>query len=203
MCHEAVADQHFPSWCRFLGRRHALQRVLALADVGEAPRHEIAGGWAPAVRLALWGFEAGAGLEPGPERRLRLLNSGTMITAKRGRAGLVRRFRRLRRCFVRGRASRIDAGQRPAHVIAEGGARSHDVSILTTSGVGRCRGSCPRANTSMTSMRPPQHGQGRASARGWSAETGSGSGSTAGGGTASNLRAFARLSARLPLANSP
>ena len=31
----------------------------AQADVGEAPRHEIAGGGAQVVRLALWRFERG------------------------------------------------------------------------------------------------------------------------------------------------
>ncbi|MBA4172225.1 MAG: hypothetical protein C0511_06130 [Hyphomicrobium sp.] len=37
----------------------------------------------------------------------------------------------------------------------------HDVSIRIAAGVGRWRGSHPRAKTLMMSIRPPQHGQGR------------------------------------------
>jgi len=33
----------------------------ATAGVGEAPRHEIAGSWAPSVQRALWRFDHGAG----------------------------------------------------------------------------------------------------------------------------------------------
>src|SRR5262249_56038109 len=43
---------------------------------------------------------------------------------------------------------------------------AHDVSILP--GIGRHFGSRPRANTSMTIMRPPQHGHGHGSTRGLS-----------------------------------
>ena len=45
---------------------------------------------------------------------------------------------------------------------------AHDVSIRIAigAGVGRCLGSQPRSKVSMTSMRPPQHGQGRGSVRG-------------------------------------
>jgi len=41
------------------------------------------------------------------------------------------------------------------------GKRPHEVSILMTIGLGRCRGASPRPKTSTTSMRAPQHGQGR------------------------------------------
>src|ERR1700730_2902885 len=34
-----------------------------LAGVQKAPRHEVAGSWAPAVQRALWGFDGGAELE--------------------------------------------------------------------------------------------------------------------------------------------
>src|SRR5262249_26501765 len=46
---------------------------------------------------------------------------------------------------------------------------AHEVSILP--GIGRHFGSRPRANTSMTIMRPPQHGHGHGSTRGLSGAT--------------------------------
>lgn len=57
-------------------------------------------------------------------------------------------------------ASLEPAVARAAHKV-EWVARAHDVSILITIGAAAWRGACPRANTSITSMRPPQHGQGR------------------------------------------
>ena len=36
-----------------------------LAGVQKAPRHEVAGNWAPAVQRALWGFDGGAEFEDG------------------------------------------------------------------------------------------------------------------------------------------
>ena len=50
-------------WCRFLGRREVTVWQAASDGVREAPRHEIAGGEAPAVRLALWGFEPCCGAD--------------------------------------------------------------------------------------------------------------------------------------------
>ena len=41
-----------------LGSPHA-----RTVGVGEAPRHEVAGGGAPAVQRALWGFRSDAGVE--------------------------------------------------------------------------------------------------------------------------------------------
>src|ERR1700704_1620742 len=78
----------------------------------------------------------------------------------------------------------------------------HDVSILITGGIGVALhlGVAPRANVSMMSMRPPQHGQGRGSTHGSSF---SGSGAFSGAGMASSSRAFAMLAARLPLASRP
>ena len=84
--------------------------------------------------------------------------------------------------------------------------RAHDVSILIGAGegAGRYFGWHPDANVSMISMRPPQHGHGRASNGGSAASAGMGlSGSASGLGAFSNARALARLSARLPLARSP
>ena len=44
--------------------RRPLPRAVA-AGVQKAPRHEVAGSWAPAVQRALWGFDGGAELEGG------------------------------------------------------------------------------------------------------------------------------------------
>jgi len=51
--------------CWFLdaGKKEAPQAQLT--GVQKAPRHEVAGGWAPAEPRALWGFNAGAGLDDG------------------------------------------------------------------------------------------------------------------------------------------
>ena len=101
----------------------------------------------------------------------------------------------------------IAAGVEPAHL--EGKSRSahrnslaHDVSILP--GVGRHLGSQPRANTSMTIMRAPQHGHGYGSTRGLSGATSDCFfASAAGGATSSRTRAVAMLSVRLEPAKSP
>jgi hypothetical protein len=80
------------------------------------------------------------------------------------------------------------------------------VSILIGAGVGvgRYLGSHPRANTSMTIMRPPQRGHGQGSTRGSSAPGAfSSSGSTMRGAAPSSSRARAMLSARLVLASRP
>jgi len=44
----------------------------------KAPRHEVAGGWAPVVQRALWGFDAGAELGAGCDAgRMRLADLHT------------------------------------------------------------------------------------------------------------------------------
>ena len=93
----------------------------------------------------------------------------------------------------------IVAGVGPAHrngdmATLEGGL-AHDVSILL--GIGRHLGSQPRANTSMTIMRPPQRAQGQGSTRGVSvAISGCSCGSAAGGAMLRSARAVAMFSAR-------
>src|SRR5208337_1309350 len=79
---------------------------------------------------------------------------------------------------------------------------AHDVSNLP--GVGRRLGWQPAANTSITIMRPPQHGHGQGSTRGASgAVSDCCCGPAAGGATSRNARAVAVFSARLALAKSP
>src|SRR3981189_87229 len=100
----------------------------------------------------------------------------------------------------------IVAGVGPAHRNGEmatlKGGLAHDVSILL--GIGRHLGSQPRANTSITIMRPPQRGQGQGSTRGVSAAISGGScGAVAGEATLRSARAVATFSARLALAKSP
>jgi len=97
-------------------------------------------------------------------------------------------------------------GVEPAHqsrktaTLTEG--LAHDVSILL--GVGRQLGWQPRANTSMTIMRAPQHGHGYGSTRvACGATSGCCWGSAAGGTTSRSARAIAILWARLVEANSP
>ena len=139
-------------------------RQAASDGVREAPRHEIAGGEAPRVRLALWGFEAccsadgrAGGLQQGAEAARA---SGRMWWEAL-RAG---HCRRLSEPGGSDEARGVVAGSEPAGRIGSGAVRwrSHDVSILITTGVGRCLGSQPRAKTSMTIMRPPQQGHGQA-----------------------------------------
>jgi hypothetical protein len=82
------------------------------------------------------------------------------------------------------------------------GGLAHDVSILLD--LGRHLGSQPRANTSMTIMRPPQRAQGQGSMRGVSvAISGCSSGAATGWVTLRSARAVAMFSARLALAKSP
>jgi hypothetical protein len=82
----------------------------------------------------------------------------------------------------------------------------HEVSIPIGVGadVGRYVGSQPRANISMTIIRPPQRGQGHGRTRGssWAAGFCS-SFSMMDGATPSSWRARAMLAVRLPLANKP
>ena len=57
--------RRLPILCRFLDAgMTTLPRAVA-AGVQKAPRHEVAGSWAPVVQRALWGFDGGAGLEGG------------------------------------------------------------------------------------------------------------------------------------------
>ena len=54
-----------PVMCRFLDAGMQDYPRAVAAGVQKAPRHEVAGGWAPAVQRALWGFDGGAELEGG------------------------------------------------------------------------------------------------------------------------------------------
>jgi hypothetical protein len=47
------------------GKKEAPQAQLT--GVQKAPRHEVAGSWAPAEQRALWGFNAGAELDDGSD----------------------------------------------------------------------------------------------------------------------------------------
>lgn len=121
------------------------------------------------VSRSLWGFAASASADRGRRQCPR----GT--SGERTRGGSRRRGRRgcHRGCWSWGigrplgttRASGGAAGWTPAWlpIAIESGhqVRAHDVSILITIGVGAWYGISPRAKISMTSMREPQHGQGR------------------------------------------
>src|ERR1700740_3208202 len=102
--------------------------------------------------------------------------------------------------------SEIAAGVEPAHRNGKAATLTrglaHDESILL--GAGRQLGWQPRAKTSMTIMRAPQHAHGYGSTRGVSGATsGSCWGPAAGGATLRSARAVAMLSARVVEANSP
>src|SRR6266540_5495205 len=94
------------------------------------------------------------------------------------------------------------AGREPANATSRiaGLWCGHEVSILMAIGgaVGRCRGVAPRSKTSMMIMRPPQHGQ-----VGLPGSAAAAVGSALEFETASNSRARAMLSARVPLASRP
>ena len=47
------------------GRRDYGLTTDAAAGGRKAPRHEVAGSWAPVVQRALWGFDGGADLDVG------------------------------------------------------------------------------------------------------------------------------------------
>ena len=101
--------------------------------------------------------------------------------------------------------SEITAGVEPAHRNGEVAmltvGLSHDVS--TVLGIGRHRGSQPRAKASITIMRAPQRGHGQGSTRrAFGVISGCSCGS-AGGTIWSSARAVAMFSARLALAKSP
>jgi len=56
--------------CRFSDAGMTRLSSAPTAGVRKAPRHEIAGGWAPAVLRALWGFSCGVGVEEVLPKRL-------------------------------------------------------------------------------------------------------------------------------------
>ena len=180
------------------------------AGVQKARMHEVAGSLALAVQRALWGFDGGAELEGGcytdgiVPADLHSGEIGSLERASRQVLGTDQRAQGTSNGLTGSRE--IAAGVGPAHrngVVARlKGGLAHDVSTLL--GVGRHLGSQPRANTSITIMRPPQRGQGQGSARGVSVAISGGScGSAAGGATLRSARAFAMFSARLALAKSP
>ena len=49
--------------CRFLDAGNEAAPQAQLTGVQKAPRHEVAGSWAPAGQRALWGFNASAELD--------------------------------------------------------------------------------------------------------------------------------------------
>ena len=75
--------------------------------------------------------------------------------------------------------------------------------VSTVLGIGRQRGSQPRANTSITIMRAPQRGHGQGSTRRASGVISGWFCGSAGGTIWSSARAVAMFSARLALAKSP
>ena len=75
--------------------------------------------------------------------------------------------------------------------------------VSTVLGIGRQRGSQPRANTSITIMRAPQRGHGQGSTRRASGVISGCFCGSAGGTIWSSARAVAMFSARLALAKSP
>src|SRR5215469_9035169 len=143
-----------------------------VAGVRKAPRHEVAGSWAPARQRALWRFNAGADVDDGRD-------AGTTPAAYL-HVGVVGRVQQafwlvfgadqaaIRALIDVIGPREIAAGVGPAHwngkaaTLTEG--PSHDVSILIS--VGRQLGWQPGAKVSMTIMRAPQHGHGYGSTRG-------------------------------------
>jgi hypothetical protein len=82
------------------------------------------------------------------------------------------------------------------------GGLANDVSILLA--IGRHLGSRPRANTSITIMRPPQRAQGQGSTRGVSlAISGCSCGSAAGGVTLRSARGLSRCSVAFSRSGDP
>jgi hypothetical protein len=57
----------FVYWFLDAGKKEAPQAQLT--GVQKAPRHEVAGSWAPARQRALWGFNAGADVDYGRDAR--------------------------------------------------------------------------------------------------------------------------------------
>ena len=145
-------------------------RAQAAGD-RKAPRHEVAGSWAPT------GTERYGDLMPAPASMVvgTLAGCELLVCRTGGRSrvrgvlavvgGHQRAIGALMamigsREIVAGVRQRIWKGKAATLTASLG----HDVSILP--GVGRYLGSQPRAKTSMMIMRPPQQGQGQGSTRG-------------------------------------
>src|SRR5207248_1757219 len=170
--------------------------------------HEVAGGWAPAVQRALWGFDGGAELDGGCDAtRMRPADHtgeiGSVQWASRQALGTDQRVRAASTTVSgsRGIAAGVGPADRNGEVARPTEGLAHDVSILL--GIGRHLGSQPRANTSITIMRPPQRAQGQGSTRGVSVAISGCSCGSAAGATLRSARAVAMFSARLALAKSP
>jgi hypothetical protein len=162
-----------PLLCRFLGRRQRRGDDRALAGVGEAPRHEVAGNLAVGVQRALWRLKPGAvvAIEVSAHRRIAgPLEPGRRSTRKRLSGVVTDQHRHSIWLEVDLDTRRGGAGRGPACARhrARGQHRAHDVSIqiTATTGEARCRGMVPRSKISMTIMRPPQRGHGHGSALG-------------------------------------
>src|SRR6516165_3862179 len=180
------------------------------AGVQKAPRHEVAGSWAPARQRALWRFNAGADVEDGRDAGMTpaaYLHVGEFVRMQEAfwlvfgaHQGAIRAL-----MDVIG-LREIAAGVEPAHWNGKAATLTaglaHDVSILIS--VGRQLGWQPGAKVSMTIMRSPQHGHGYGSRRGVSGATsGASCGWASGGAALRSARAVAMLWARLVEAKSP
>src|SRR6516164_4550554 len=181
-----------------------------LAGVQKAPRHEVAGSWAPARQRALWRLYAGADVDDGRDARttpaayLHIREVGRVLEAFWLVFGAHQRAIRALIGVIGLRE--IAAGLEPAHWNGKAATLTrglaHDVSILIS--VGRQLGWQPRAKVSMTIMRAPQHGQRYGSTRGVSGATsGASCGWASGGAALRSARAAAMLRARLVEAKSP
>src|SRR6201993_1535280 len=143
------------------GSRHA-----QLTGVQKAPRHEVAGSWAPAGQRALWGFDVTAGGDGGrntARKRPGCVDRGGGGLAMASRQALGAHQWALGALIAVIGSREITAGVEPAHrngnVATLTVSLGHDVSTLL--GIGRHLGSQPRANTSITIMRAPQRGHGQ------------------------------------------
>ena len=151
-----------------VGFSDAVTMTLTTRSTGgvrEAPRHEIAGYGSLTAHLALWGLETCSSTSDrahGWQQRLGSDRDGVRMHCDGVTA-------RCFGCFDRRasgrRAHGTDAGEGPARRLGINAVRErrHDVSIrINGLAGGRYLGFEPRAKISMTIMRPPQHGQGRA-----------------------------------------
>src|SRR6516165_480031 len=185
------------------GSRHA-----QLTGVQKAPRHEVAGSWAPAGHRALWGFDVSADADgwwnvARKGRDVWTGEVGSLQWASRQALGAHQRALGALIAVIGSREiiAGIEPARRNGKVATVTVGLSHDVS--TVLGIGRQLGSQPRANTSITIMRAPQRGHGQGSTcRASGVISGCFCGS-AGGTIWSSTRAVAMFSARLALAKSP
>src|SRR6516162_7917141 len=159
-------------------------RHAQLTGVQKAPRHEVAGSWAPAGQrrygdlMSATTLMVGATL-PGSDRDVWTGEVGRLQWPSRQALGAHRN----------GEVAMLTVGL------------SHDVSTML--GIGHHLGSQPRAKASITIMRAPQRGHGQGSTRrAFGVISGCSCGS-AGGTIWSSARAVAMFSARLALAKSP